>query len=377
MLTNGQGSRTALNESYLDKLKKKRAVEAAEKRRQQELEQSNSTVKGGSDAVVAEVARQSAKNRTTTQSVKVENQDLAKKQDIDAVIQQLKEVQLAALLGNKETKPSIILADSTDLGDQIAVLGQNILAVIESVRTDNSHAEAMSKIASQYSDLFNSFKSVAESQAASVKEGLSKLERTLDSKDFKPSVTVAAPVVNTPEIDLSPLNEAIKSLEKTVKDNKVVIPKSDFSELVSAMKDVNKTINGIQFPIPNYVLPFRDSDGKATQQTVALPSERVFERVANTDGSSTALTSFGAVSGKKNYARGYSITNTSASNGYVDFRDGTGGSVLWTVPIPANGGANVMLNEPIFWTSANTALAFDVSAALTTVYISVTGYQAG
>jgi hypothetical protein len=58
----------------------------------------------------------------------------------------------------------------------------------------------------------------------------------------------------------------------------------------------------------------------------------------------------------------------------VDFRDGTAGAILWTAVIPAGGGSNSPAGMK-FKTSANTALAFDVSAATTTVYISISGFK--
>lgn len=104
----------------------------------------------------------------------------------------------------------------------------------------------------------------------------------------------------------------------------------------------------------------------------------ITERVANTDGVSTAFTNFGAVPDRKNYVRAIVISNSHATTaGTVDFRDGTGGAVLWTVPAPAASGAICCsADNPLFATSANTALAYDVSAAITTITISVSGFQA-
>ena len=67
--------------------------------------------------------------------------------------------------------------------------------------------------------------------------------------------------------------------------------------------------------------------------------------------------------------------NSSGTDGYVDIRDGTAGSVLMTLPLPTTGGTVVNLPVPLKG-SANTALAYDVSAALSTVYISIVGFQA-
>lgn len=99
------------------------------------------------------------------------------------------------------------------------------------------------------------------------------------------------------------------------------------------------------------------------------------ERVTNTDGTSTAFSTFTNTASTYNYINAITVYNSSASAGYVDFRDGTGGSVLWTMPLPAGGGSVIALDKPLFRTSANTALAYDVSGALSTVYISVSGFR--
>ena len=104
--------------------------------------------------------------------------------------------------------------------------------------------------------------------------------------------------------------------------------------------------------------------------------EIITERVSDTGGSSTAFTNFAAGgAGIHNYVTTISIYNSSATDGYVDFRDGTGGSVVFTAAAPATGGSVVNLPVPIKF-AANTAVAYDVSAALSTVYISVVGFQA-
>jgi hypothetical protein len=118
-----------------------------------------------------------------------------------------------------------------------------------------------------------------------------------------------------------------------------------------------------------------DIDGALLVRNSRPLGDVVSERVSNTDGTSTASTNFGATASTRNVITGYSVYNASATAGYLDFRDGTAGAVLWTVPLPATGGANFAIPDGIFRTTANTALAYDVSAALTTVYISVTGFK--
>jgi len=102
----------------------------------------------------------------------------------------------------------------------------------------------------------------------------------------------------------------------------------------------------------------------------------ISERVTDTSGTSTAFSNFGAVSSTRSYITAIVVYNSSATAGTIDFRDGTSGSVLYTVPIPATGGAVISNGgAPLFRTSANTALAYDVSGALTTVTISITGFK--
>lgn len=119
-----------------------------------------------------------------------------------------------------------------------------------------------------------------------------------------------------------------------------------------------------------------DLDGVLLMRGGFPLGDLISERVSNTDGNSTAFSNFGATASTRSYITAISLFNSSATAGYVDFRDGTAGSVLYTVAIPAGGGAIIAMGgSPLFRTSSNTALAYDVSAALSTVYISVTGYK--
>lgn len=120
---------------------------------------------------------------------------------------------------------------------------------------------------------------------------------------------------------------------------------------------------------------YADIDGVLMVRSDRPLGDLLSERLSNTDGASTASTVFGATASTRNVITGYSVYNASATAGYLDFRDGTAGAILWTVPLPATGGANFAIPSGIFRTTANTALAIDVSAALTTVYVSITGFK--
>lgn len=102
----------------------------------------------------------------------------------------------------------------------------------------------------------------------------------------------------------------------------------------------------------------------------------VQERTTNTDGASTAFASGLAApgSGIRLWIKNVTICNSSATFCTVDLRDGSAGSVLWTLPVPATGGVTHNFDPPLRLT-ANTALAFDASAATTTLTISANGFK--
>lgn len=94
---------------------------------------------------------------------------------------------------------------------------------------------------------------------------------------------------------------------------------------------------------------------------------------AITDGSSTSvIASSGA--GVKTYITDVVIANSSATNVTVDLRDGTGGSVKATFPVPANGGVVHSFKTPLAF-SAATAVAADPSAAASTVTVTISGFK--
>jgi hypothetical protein len=118
----------------------------------------------------------------------------------------------------------------------------------------------------------------------------------------------------------------------------------------------------------------------AKAEAAAASADLLHNTVSDTGGSSTAFTGHFAAAGAniKNAVTALSVFRTDAGTGmaYIDFRDGVAGSVLYRLPLPEAGGAVISNGGlPLFLTSGNTALAYDVSGALTTVYISVSGFK--
>jgi hypothetical protein len=114
-----------------------------------------------------------------------------------------------------------------------------------------------------------------------------------------------------------------------------------------------------------------DLDGALIVRGDRALGDLVSGNASNTDGTSTSVLASGGA-GVKHYITDVTITNTSASNIYVELKDNT--TVKWTFPVPANGGVTHHFASPLAGTAA-TAWNFDPSAAATTVYCSVAGFK--
>ncbi len=120
---------------------------------------------------------------------------------------------------------------------------------------------------------------------------------------------------------------------------------------------------------------FAGTDGVLLNRPHTSLEDIISETKTNTDGASTAMTSaFAATASQRIYLTTLILCNSSASNITVDIRDGSAGSVLITVPVPATGGAIINFPVPLRFT-ANTAAAFDGSAAATTLTCSMVGFK--
>jgi hypothetical protein len=88
-------------------------------------------------------------------------------------------------------------------------------------------------------------------------------------------------------------------------------------------------------------------DGALIVQPFCPLEDVVQERTTNTDGASTAFASGLAApgAGVRLWVTSVDICNSSATFCTVDLRDGSAGSVLWTLPVPATGGVVKQFNR--------------------------------
>lgn len=142
---------------------------------------------------------------------------LAKSDDIDSVIKQLKELQLSHLLEAqtrkvpKPEKPTIILTDQTDLGDRLTKLATDISDTVTRLDSSKSDSEQLAVLNSLKNSLDEYNKTLSGNNKTSTKNSADLL-KAIKAINISPVVNVEPPKVTIkPEkIDTKPLEDTLK-----------------------------------------------------------------------------------------------------------------------------------------------------------------------
>jgi len=243
-----------------------------------------------------------------TKSVTVTN-DLAKPSDIDKVVQAVKEIEL---------KPQ-------DL--------QPIAAALDQV------SQAIAKLPTEYPE-FPDFPEAPEQREDVRVTNLNELKDYFQdvvtavgalqtSIKFDPKIEVKPADVKVTEqkIDLSPVTKGLANLEKVFKNIKT--PDFNTSDITEGLVAVQNSIDNLSFPVPNYVLPYRDIDGKAIQVQLTVDGKIPVEAGAtstyegrNDTTTDTNLVYLGkAVPGSATTDATWQIKRYNKSAGHMSFAD--------------------------------------------------------
>lgn len=145
---------------------------------------------------------------------------LAKTTDIDSLIEQVKEVQLASLLG--ASKPSVILTDQTDLGDKMAELGDKLNETVKQLDSRKVNEQQLTALKSLQSTL-DTYRNGISADIQTSHEAFAKVLTALSAIDRAPVFNVPEPkvMIQEREVDLSPLQDTIKEYFKTPEVDKI------------------------------------------------------------------------------------------------------------------------------------------------------------
>jgi hypothetical protein len=402
-----------------EKIQAFRDAEAQRRKEAEALEAAKANAKSVADRVTASNllgaqasagAAKATGDRLASEVQKVQN---AIQDSQDSVAQAINNLMLATVLTKDprlaEAADNVanLLSSIADAGDKFGKSNLNLLPV-----ANKELAAAISQLS----------KSVREKQEKDLSGEFDRVVEALNGLEV-------APVVNVPKqdlkVDLSPITDAITALQAKIKPAKIDIPKVDFKEVISGLNKVQETISNLHFPVSNYVLPFKNTQGAATQVQldssgklpVAFEGDIELGAVEIKDSTSDNRTSvintaptteYGIVtrnipSGTQTVSSGktlktktgsasatftivaavtskkikvYSLTLFTASTTAVTvtFKDGAAGTVLATYPLQAITGTNFGVTEnmaapsTLFETTAGNLLEMSFSAAQTVTY---------
>lgn len=143
-------------------------------------------------------------------AVMVTNEDIAKKGDINNILDQLKQLHLTNLLEANKPKegnqPVIHITDSAGtISKTVGDLGDTIMAKLSDTTADDSTKQLLTELMAHVDSIKGDIQSNAPGDI------LQSIKQALDSMDIQPVVNVAAPKVSVtaPELDLKPLQATL------------------------------------------------------------------------------------------------------------------------------------------------------------------------
>lgn len=233
---------------YLDQLEQKKLASQLDKEKKDLL---NAT-KVGSENIVAEIARQGAKTRTSTSKVEITNPrvEVTNLKDFPSSIGTPDVQKVVEAVGELKTATEQTKIDLTPLISAVKELNSALL------ETSETHTEKL--------------ESVSVANLHDYSGQLDKVISTLESLEVSPVVNVASPKITAPEVKVdlsgivSKLDELLSEINKPIPE----IPAVDFSSIEQAVLGVESAIKNQRFPVPNFILPYVDQNGKSSTATL-------------------------------------------------------------------------------------------------------------
>lgn len=292
-----------------------------------------------STATKITTAINSSDNKTKTVTV---TNDLAKPSDIEKVVEAVKAIDLKP----QDLQP---IADALDQVSQ----------AIAKLPTEYPEFPELPEAPEQREDVKVTNLNELKEYFQDVVTAVGKLQTSIK---FDPKIEVKPADVKVTEqkIDLTPVTKGLANLEKAFKNIKT--PNFDTTDILGGLESVYNSINNLSFPVPNYVLPFKGTDGEATQVQLvngALPitgtitassDGAIVDGVSSSikatvkdltnsnplatqimDANGDAITSFG---GGTQYTAGDAVAPNSTGNALVFEDVGTYSTVTSGSPLP-------------------------------------------
>lgn len=292
--------------------------------------------------------------------VKVTNPDLAKTSDLNNVVDSINKMNVTTFMSTHGFHD--MAENITRLSDEVQTLQKNL------------QDQGLTSISSAFDSLVKRLEATSKvlvgtkvSVDNSVTKSIDSLSKAIQSIDFNPSVNVTAPetkVVTTP-VDLSAVVTALGKVEQTIKDTEKEETELNLSPVISGLTLVQKAIQALRFPVPNYVLPFKDNTGKAIQVQLgadgSLPISLTSDanRLATGDqlttitSSTSATTIVSAVASTFCDLTSLVLSNISATATEVQLYNDDGTTQRMNFYVPANDVRGIVFSTPFTQAATN------------------------
>lgn len=263
---------------YLETVQDKRTEDAERRKEEFAQQQLVSATKAAGKTVSDTVSSELDKSRKSVQKVSVQ-ESLATPDDIKGVVKALDSLAV-------KLRPE-------------AIEWQPVLVALKEVSAE------LKKLPKTLPDIPKPLDTVAVSNLKEFERFLLPLTKSIEKLElspvFDPKITVkpADVSVNEQKIDIEPMVKAIKELKAGITGlAKNTVASEDLTPLIEATKSTTKAINSLQFPVANYILPFKDpTTGKATQVVLTTDGKMPVEAVLGTTNYATKIDEDSTTSG--------------------------------------------------------------------------------
>lgn len=142
-------------------------------------------------------------------------------------------------------------------------------------------SKALEKLPKSFPEIPKMPKSIEVSNQIDFKPDIQEVVKAVKALELHvepPKVTVK-PTDVVVQSDFTKLEEQMSILTAAVNAIELVVPVQDDTAVIAAVQEVKEAISSLIFPVPNYVFPFKDPNGKASQAQVdsqGYIAQRVF-----------------------------------------------------------------------------------------------------
>lgn len=180
------------------------------------------------------------------------------------------------------------ITESNDKLGQVSEKETDLTPVVESL---NKLSAVVGKLPTKYPDSPNT---ISVDNQIDLSPKFDEVTKAIKAIDVSPVINV-----DKAKLDLGDMPDTLGKLLKAVADIKMpAIPAVNFSGMETAIKAVQQSIDRQVFPVPNFILPFKDANGKATQASLITSTSDTSKLgiiVTNPDGSNIGSSGSGGL----------------------------------------------------------------------------------